>query len=68
MDDKTQSLKYALEEEKEELFRKFMAGLPAKKKQVMSTEGCLRVPRMPNIARKPGQKKRVRNIRTRTKL
>ncbi len=30
--------KMRTEEEKEELFRKFMAGLPAKKKQVMSTD------------------------------
>ena len=60
--------KLKTEEEKEQLFKKFMAGLPAKKKQVISTDGCLRVPRTPNIARKPGQRKRVRSTRTRTKL
>jgi hypothetical protein len=60
--------KMRTDEEKEQLFRKFMAGLPAKKQQVMSTDGCLKVPRTPKVARKPGQKKRIRNIRTRTKF
>ena len=59
--------KMKTEEEKEQLFRRFMVGLPPKKKEIISTDGCLSVPRTPRIARKPGQKKRVRNIRTRTK-
>ena len=59
--------KMKTEEEKEQLFKRFMAGLPTKKKQVISTDGRLSIPRTPTIARKPGQKKRVRNIRTRTK-
>ena len=55
--------KMKTEEEKEQLFKRFMAGLPTKKKQVISTDGRLSIPRTPTIARKPGQKKRVRNIR-----
>ena len=56
------------EEEKEQLYRQFMCGLPKKRKDIQSTDGMLRVPRTPKVARKPGQKKRPKNVRTRTKL
>ena len=56
------------EEEKEQLFKQFMRGLPKKRKDVLSTGGMLKVPRTPKIAKKPGQKKRLKNVRTRTKL
>ena len=60
--------KQKTEEEKEQVFRKFMKGLPERKRVISSTDGLLSVPRTPKIARKPGQRKRVKNIRTRTKL
>ena len=60
--------KQKTEEEKEQVFRKFMKGLPERKRAISSTDGLLSVPRTPKIARKPGQRKRVKNIRTRTKL
>lgn len=44
-----------------------MRGLPEKKKEVLSTDGQLTVPNTPRVARKPGQKKRVKSTRTRTK-
>ena len=56
------------EEEKEQLYRKFMCGLPKKRKEVQSTDGMLGVPRTPKVAKEPGQKERLKNIRTRTKL
>ena len=49
--------KVKTEEEKEQLFKRFMAGVQTKKKQVISTDGCLSVPRTPIIARKPGTKR-----------
>ena len=49
--------KMKTKEEKEQLFKRFMAGLPTKKKQVISTDGRLSIPRTPTIARKPGQKR-----------
>ena len=49
-------------EEKEMLFKRFMRGLPGKTKEVISTDGLLTVLRTPKIARKPGQKKRLKNI------
>ena len=60
--------KQKTEEEKEQVFKKFMKGLPERKQVISSTDGLLSVPRTPKIARKPGQRKRVKNIRTRTKL
>ena len=56
------------EEEKEQLYRKFMCGSPKKRKEVLSTDRMLRVPRTPKVSKKPGQKKRLKHIRTRTKL
>ncbi|CAB3977879.1 Hypothetical predicted protein [Paramuricea clavata] len=56
--------KQKTEEEKEQVFKKFMKGLPERKQVISSTDGLLSVPRTPKIARKPGQRKRVKNIRT----
>ena len=56
------------EEERESIYQKFMKGLPEKKKELISTDGLLAVPRTPKMARKPGQKKRIKNIKTRTKI
>ncbi|XP_076030215.1 uncharacterized protein LOC143018598 [Oratosquilla oratoria] len=55
--------------EKEALFMKFLKSKPkqcSKKKYVTSTDGLYTIPRMPRVARKPGQTKRPRNAKTRT--
>ena len=55
------------DEEKEELYQKFMKGLPRKTKTVISTDGRLTIPRTQKTAKKPGQRKRIRATKTRTK-
>jgi hypothetical protein len=51
-------------EEKEALFAKFMKGMPAKKKTVSSTDGHLTIPKTSKTAKKPGQRKRIKNLLT----
>ena len=55
------------EEEKEALYKRFMKGLPRKQQTVVSTDGCLTIPRTPRTAKKPGQRKRIKSVRTKTK-
>ncbi|CAB4010095.1 hypothetical protein DIZ80_08245 [Paramuricea clavata] len=54
-------------EEKEALFAKFMKGMPAKKKTVSSTDGRLTIPKTCKTAKKPGQRKRVKSLKTITR-
>ena len=52
-------------EERDKYFKKFIS-MPVGVKQtiLLSTDGDLRIPTTPTIARKPGQQKRVRNQKT----
>ena len=55
------------EDEKKKHFQKFLAATATKKeKTIVSTDGGLEIPTTPAVARKPGQRKRVRSGRTRT--
>ena len=42
------------EEEKETQYKMFMKGMPPNTKTVISTDGCLTIPRTPKTAKKPG--------------
>ena len=54
------------EEEKDKLFQKFLKGVPKKEKKVKSTDGGrLEIPTTQKVARKPGQRKRIKSVRTR---
>ena len=53
------------EEEKDKLFQKFLKGVPKKGQKMKSTDGRLEIPRTQKVARKPGQRKRVKSVRTR---
>lgn len=53
------------EAEKVKHFQKFISVSTVRKENVLtSTDGELRIPKTPSIARKPGQRKRVRNAKT----
>ena len=52
------------EKEKNELFMKLLRFTTNKSKVVISTDGKLSIPKTPSTARKPGQKKRIRNAKT----
>ena len=55
------------EDEKTIHFQKFLSVKAAKKeKNIQSTDGGLEILRTPSIAKKPGQRKRVRTAKTRT--
>ena len=55
------------EDEKKKHFQKFLAATATKKeKTIVSTDGGLEIPTTPAVARKPGQRKRVRSGRTST--
>jgi hypothetical protein len=55
------------EEEKSKHFHRFISVSTSKKEKVVtSTDGELQIPAAPSIARKPGQRKRVRTERTTT--
>ena len=51
-------------EEKEKWFLKFLEGKPKAEKAVKSTDGRLTIPTTSKTARKPGQRKRVKCVRT----
>ena len=53
------------EEEKEKLFQKFLKGVPKKEKTITSTDGRLKLPKTQKVAKKPGQRKRIKSARTR---
>jgi hypothetical protein len=44
-----------------------MKGMPAKKKTVSSTDGRLTIPKTCKTAKKPGQRKRVKSLKTMTR-
>jgi hypothetical protein len=48
-------------EGKEKLYKLFQKGLPPKKNMVSSTDGYLTVPKTVKIARKPGQRIRIKH-------
>jgi hypothetical protein len=50
--------------EKEKLYKLFQKGLPPKKNMVSSTDGYLTVPKTVKIARKPGQRRRIKPCKT----
>ena len=53
------------EDEKVRHFQKFISVSTVKNEKVLqSTDGALEIPKTPSIARKPGQRKRVRNAKT----
>ena len=53
------------EDEKARHFQKFISVSTVKNEKVVtSTDGALHIPKTPSIARKPGQRKRVRNAKT----
>ena len=55
------------EEEKKKHFEKFLSMTAAKKKKtIVSTDGGLEIPATTAVARKSGQRKRIRSERTRT--
>ena len=54
------------EEEKEQVFQKLLRFTVQKPKTVTSSDGKLTIPKTPTTARKPGQRKRVRNAKTTT--
>ena len=58
-------------EEKETIFKKFMKVCDFEKKEndksyIFSTDGEVKIPKTPTTARKPGQRKRIRNDKTRS--
>ena len=55
------------EEEKGTLYKKFMKEMAPNTKTVISTDGCLTIPRTPKTAKKPGQRKRAKSIKTMTR-
>ena len=54
------------EEEKQQLFMKLLKFKVQKQKTVTSSDGKLTIPKTATTARKPGQRKRVRNAKTTT--
>ena len=55
------------EQENEELFAKFKKGLPPKSYVVQSRNSNLTVPKTATVAKKPGQRTRVKTVKSRAK-
>ena len=50
---------------KEKLFQKCLKGIPKKEEKIALMDGRLKIPKAQNVAKKPGQSKRIKSARTR---